>query len=655
MADAPNRVDPAVSDDRSRVAAVISRVAARVAEIRAGDAASAPAAAGAFALPPLAPGDRLAALAARAGIDGPGPGLDLLRLLAAGETDLAAHRALQRLGDEPGRPGVEVQALVIVAEYLGRSADAALAAVDPDGLLASRGLVDFVRDTGSLLSRRVALPPRLLGHLRGALAPAPPVPRLAVEPVLPVDRLVAADGVIARARALVAERGAWLVGPRGAGKRTLLAALSAERGQRLLVVEYRDLIDRRLEGLVPTLWREALIGDAVVCVANVAELPGDPPRFAASLYEALHASGLPFAVTSSAPPVLGDFDLPPRVLAVPNPEAAARAGLWRAELAGCERVDELAGRFRLPPGRIVRVAAAARADAAAERRPVTLADVTRAVSAEIAQKVTTLGTKIESTQSWDDLVLPPATLDAMREIVSRARWRHKVLQDWGFERKLSKGLGLSALFAGPPGTGKTMVAGLIARELALELYQIDLSRVVSKYVGETEKNLAEVFDGADWGNVLLLFDEADALFAKRTDVKSSNDRFSNMEVNYLLQRLERFEGISILTTNLATSIDPAFKRRLTFRVEFPMPDLAERELLWRRMMPREAAVDDELDYELLARRYELTGGNIRNALLRAAFLAAGEERGITMDHVQRAVALEYRDAGQIAVGGRLNQ
>jgi len=179
--------------------------------------------------------------------------------------------------------------------------------------------------------------------------------------------------------------------------------------------------------------------------------------------------------------------------------------------------------------------------------------------------------------------------------------------------------------------------------------------VVSKYVGETEKNLAEVFDGADWGNVLLLFDEADALFAKRTDVKSSNDRFSNMEVNYLLQRLERFEGISILTTNLATSIDPAFKRRLTFRVEFPMPDLAERELLWRRMMPREAAVDDELDYELLARRYELTGGNIRNALLRAAFLAAGEERGITMDHVQRAVALEYRDAGQIAVGGRLNQ
>jgi SpoVK/Ycf46/Vps4 family AAA+-type ATPase len=269
--------------------------------------------------------------------------------------------------------------------------------------------------------------------------------------------------------------------------------------------------------------------------------------------------------------------------------------------------------------------------------------------------VTTLGTRIEATQRWDDLVLPPATLDAMREIVSRAHWRHHVLQNWGFERKLTKGLGLSALFSGPPGTGKTMVAGILARELALEIYQIDLSRVVSKYIGETEKNLAEVFDGADWGNVLLLFDEADALFSKRTDVKSSNDRFSNMEVNYLLQRLERFEGVSILTSNLAGSIDPAFKRRFTFRVEFATPDVAEREVLWRRMLPVEAVLDERLDNEWLAARYELTGGNIRNALLRAAFLAAGEQRGITMDHVVRAVGLEYRDAGQIAIGGRLNQ
>ena len=184
-------------------------------------------------------------------------------------------------------------------------------------------------------------------------------------------------------------------------------------------------------------------------------------------------------------------------------------------------------------------------------------------------------------------------------------------------------MGLSALFSGPPGTGKTMVAGLIARELTLELYQIDLSRVVSKYVGETEKNLAEVFDAADWGNVLLLFDEADALFSRRTDVKSSNDRFANMEINYLLQRLERFEGVSILTTNLEGSIDTAFKRRLSFRVGFPMPDAAEREVLWKRMVPSEAPVE-ALDVAALAQAYEFTGGNIRNTMLRAAYLAASK-------------------------------
>jgi SpoVK/Ycf46/Vps4 family AAA+-type ATPase len=253
------------------------------------------------------------------------------------------------------------------------------------------------------------------------------------------------------------------------------------------------------------------------------------------------------------------------------------------------------------------------------------------------------------------VVLPDTTLASVRELISRARHRHRVLHDWGFERKLAKGLGLSALFSGPPGTGKTMIAGIIARELALELYQIDLSRVVSKYVGETEKNLSEVFEAADWGNVLLLFDEADALFSKRTDVKSSNDRFSNMEINYLLQRLERFEGVSILTTNLEGSIDQAFKRRLSFRVSFPMPDASEREVLWRRMVPKEAHLAEPLDFAELAQRYEFTGGNIRNGMLRAAFLAAGEDRGITMEHVHRAVTLEYHDAGLLAIGGKLNQ
>jgi SpoVK/Ycf46/Vps4 family AAA+-type ATPase len=200
-----------------------------------------------------------------------------------------------------------------------------------------------------------------------------------------------------------------------------------------------------------------------------------------------------------------------------------------------------------------------------------------------------------------------------------------------------------------------MVAGLIARELGLELYQIDLSRVLSKWIGETEKNLGRVFDAAEGANVMLLFDEADSLFSKRTEVKSSNDRHSNAEINYLLQRIERFEGVCILTTNLESSMDPAFRRRLAFRVEFPMPDDAERAELWRRMVPSAAALEDGIDFDELAASYELAGGNIRNALLRAAFLAASAGSAITMGILERAVKLEYRDAGKLATTGAIHR
>ena len=290
---------------------------------------------------------------------------------------------------------------------------------------------------------------------------------------------------------------------------------------------------------------------------------------------------------------------------------------------------------------------------AREGRATAAADVARAVSVQVTQQVSTVGTRVQDTQRWEDIVLPADTRDSLREIVARVQHRHQVLERWGFRAKLSKGLGMAALFAGPPGTGKTMVAGLIARELGQELYQIDLSRVVSKWIGETEKNLARVFDAAEGANVLLLFDEADALFGKRTEVKSSNDRHANAEVNYLLQRVERFEGISILTTNLETSMDAAFKRRLAFRVEFRIPDAAEREELWRRMVPAAAEVAEDVEFRELAEAYELAGGNIRNAALRAAFLAAAEGGPITMDRLDRAVRLEYRDAGKLAAQGKI--
>jgi SpoVK/Ycf46/Vps4 family AAA+-type ATPase len=213
--------------------------------------------------------------------------------------------------------------------------------------------------------------------------------------------------------------------------------------------------------------------------------------------------------------------------------------------------------------------------------------------------------------------------------------------------------GLSALFYGPPGTGKSMVAGLIARELGLELYRVDLSRVVSKWVGETEKNLAEVFDAAEDGQVVILFDEADSLFARRTEVKSSVDRYANLEVNYLLQRLDSFEGICILTTNLEGSIDPAFKRRMSLRLHFPFPDEEIRARLWAAHLPAETPTAGDFDLAALAHRFPLSGGYIRNSALRAAFLAAQEERPLSQSYLIRAIQLEYRELGKLSTSGRM--
>jgi SpoVK/Ycf46/Vps4 family AAA+-type ATPase len=214
--------------------------------------------------------------------------------------------------------------------------------------------------------------------------------------------------------------------------------------------------------------------------------------------------------------------------------------------------------------------------------------------------------------------------------------------------------GLTALFQGAPGTGKTLVAGVIARELGLDLYQVDLSKVMSKWIGETERNLSQIFDAAEDGQVVLLFDEADSLFAKRTEVRSSNDRYANLEVNYLLQRLDQFEGIAILTTNAGTSIDHAVKRRMSFRLSFPFPDEETRAQLWRAHLPPELPIEGPLALDVLARKYQLSGGYIRNACTRAAFLAAQQASALQQHHLERAVALEFAELGKLSTNGAID-
>ncbi|HEY0251310.1 MAG TPA: ATP-binding protein, partial [Kofleriaceae bacterium] len=252
--------------------------------------------------------------------------------------------------------------------------------------------------------------------------------------------------------------------------------------------------------------------------------------------------------------------------------------------------------------------------------------------------------------SWDDLVLPPDVLDGLQELVARVACRRTVLEAWGMDRVATTSRGVTALLQGGPGTGKTMAAGALARALGYELWRVDLSKVMSRWIGETEKNLGAVFDAAEDGEVVLLFDEADSLFGKRTDVKSSNDRYANLEVNYLLQRLDEFGGVAVLTTNFGTAIDPAFKRRLSLHAQFPFPDETDRERLWRAHMPPTMPIAGELDLPALAHKFQLSGGLIRNAALRAAYLAAAERTAVSHDHLVRAVRLEYLARGQLGDG-----
>jgi SpoVK/Ycf46/Vps4 family AAA+-type ATPase len=271
-------------------------------------------------------------------------------------------------------------------------------------------------------------------------------------------------------------------------------------------------------------------------------------------------------------------------------------------------------------------------------------------------RIAELAQRIEANNTWSDLVLPEAQLETLRQVVAHVRHRAQVYESWGFSSKGSRGLGISALFTGTSGTGKTMAAEVLANDLRLDLYRIDLSSVVSKYIGETEKNLRRVFDAAEEGGAILLFDEADALFGKRSEVKDSHDRYANIEVSYLLQRMEAYRGLAILTTNMKNAVDSAFLRRIRFVVPFPFPDAKQRAEIWRRVFPASTPTHG-LDYARLS-RLNVTGGNIRNIALNGAFLAADAREPVGMKHLLLAAQCEYnkleKPLTEAEVGGWTN-
>lgn len=437
----------------------------------------------------------------------------------------------------------------------------------------------------------------------------------------------------------------------GLGRRTLLASVAKEAGIEVLEIDARRLAKDSavMAKQLRAIARECKLLARAPLICNIDALVDEKEDRIGLVGSELVSllDGLVLVTCGVQRPQLR-WDRPVIVVEMGQPTTAQRAKLWREALGQGtdEDAELLATQYPLAPALIHHAAEAAKARA--NGRQMEPEDIYAGIRAVLDDRLGQYARRVTVTQSWEDLVLPPEQVESIVELMARIRERRRVYEEWGFAAKVGKGLGVSALFSGPPGTGKTMVAALIARDLGIELYQVDLAKIVSKWVGETEKNLAALFDAAEAGHAILLFDEADALFGKRTDVKSSNDRYANLETNYLLQRLESFTGICLLTSNHESHIDPAFQRRLSLHLRFDLPNTDERAQLWRAMLPAAAPVAPDVDFAGLAKRYAMSGGYIRNAALRAAFLAANDRCAIGAAHLERAARVEYEGMGKIA-------
>ena len=441
-----------------------------------------------------------------------------------------------------------------------------------------------------------------------------------------------------------------LLGPGAAGKRESVALFSRKLGRELYELDLKTLhvLGVRPSDAVPLLERECRLLWALLYIdvtEHVAE--NDPGRPLADLIvEQLNS---PLVIASAEP---WRTRRPVQLLTMPRLPVVEQTAMWTAALGDSgalplDELDSLVQQFDLERDRIEQAKCAALAAGAAG---CTVGEKVWAACREQSRSnLEGLAQRIEPCFNWDDIVLPETARLQLHDIASQVGHRALVYEKWGFGARLSRGRGISALFSGPPGTGKTMAADVLANELRLDLYRIDLSQVVSKYIGETEKNLRRVFDAAEQSGAVLFFDEADALFGKRSEVKDSHDRYANIEVSYLLQRMEDYRGLAILATNRKSLLDDAFLRRLRFHVEFPFPRSDDRRAIWVKSFPAESRhrlASGDLDF---LSRLEIAGGNIRNVVLNAAFLAAAEppERAVTLRHVLRATKREYAKMGKL--------
>ncbi|MDD1725058.1 MAG: ATP-binding protein, partial [Methanospirillum sp.] len=510
-------------------------------------------------------------------------------------------------------------------------------------------------DTGSLVMRPLRLDERVVRFILGQDS-IPEGTRQYMEVYYPDKVHEPAEGSHAIS-ALIREDGTrciYIEGPCSDSRSNLARRVCSELQLPLIIVDTESLFHSTSPEIIVTkCLLEAALRQAALCFDNT--------DFLAAPEMQEKRDHLTMAVTERYGPIFfagsipSPFKHPPLfTIRIPPPEIHARISLWEGALAGIPLEDTvnlpvLSSRFRLSAGQIREAALAAWSYAVAgnSRKPViTQDDLITACRESSNQNLSDHAKKIHPIYTWDDIILPRDSFDQLKEICSHVDNRQTVYHDWGFAKTLSRGRGLNILFSGPSGSGKTMAAEILAHELRLDLYKIDLSTVVSKYIGETERNLSRIFHEAETSNAILFFDEADALFGKRSDVRDSHDRYANIEINYLLQKMEDYDGITILATNMKHHIDAAFLRRMHFVIEISSPDEHHRKLLWSKIFPR-AVPSEELDFGFLARQFAITGGNIRNIAVNAAFLAAGNSGKVTMQHIIHATKREYQKIGRV--------